>query len=292
MDEPTLILILGQSGSGKNELNKMFYEKGIKQYTNTDKIESSKNYLLDGIDNKQSLIDTVNKFKNAGYKTEAVVLSVPEKISWLSVMETMQNNQTKSAHSKECDFIPETIRKLYDDKDIHSVKILDSNFNSLFSDQLINGNWQRNKNPAEIILDNRSKPLSLVEINQHTKRWEQVLNSIEKNNLSSESLFNAKVDKTHFDNELKYLNVSSKLTHSQTYREAFYKNIDENIINKPMSEGVKLKLISSVYKLADDRLREQARVTGDKYKDMEPSLSEHKITLQKSNTIEKFIEKD
>jgi hypothetical protein len=291
-NSPSLTLIFGQLGAGKSCLTDIYTQQGAILWQDNKEIKPHENYFLDVDTNISTILETINKFKTFGFKTEAIVLSVPDKVSWLSILETMPDIITKSEHDRQCNIVPEITRKLYDNKTIDLIRIIDLNFNSLFSDQLHNNNWQRNKNPVEVILESRSKPFTLAEIDQYQNRWDKLLKSMEKNSISPEKIFQARVERAYFENELKYLNVASKLTYSQTYKEAFYKNINENIIDKPMSNSVKLKLIGSVYKMAEEKLKQEARDTGDKFKAAQatiktPHISLSKTTNQKTKSVNK-----
>ena len=94
-DLPCLVLMIGQTGSGIPNLKTAYEQQGFIPWQPNGKIDANTNYILDISVNDKTLAPTLNQFKTAGFQIEATVVSVPNKVSWLSVLENQPNNMTK-----------------------------------------------------------------------------------------------------------------------------------------------------------------------------------------------------
>ncbi|SCC03852.1 MULTISPECIES: zeta toxin family protein [Snodgrassella] len=250
----------------------------------------------------ETVLEKAAIFQKENYNITAVVVSVPEKTSWLSVLKRFEEayeRDPKTArfvpqaqHDKQYRKITDTINELYEKKLVSELKIVDRDQNPIFTDHFVNGAWQLNKNPVTSLLEHRAKPFNEKQIKQHQKDWQYVLSAMEKRNAPAAEIFAAKVMQTHHENEFKNPNVARNLAIDPEYKANLMKNIETNILNKPLPDQVKLKLIGKVYNMAEMKIKIETKTIGDKLLDkkkqaIQQEIQTPKIKINRTETKDK-----
>lgn len=343
-DQPTLIFLGGQTGSGKSTISNQYREdnfliidaaayrrfhpdndrltkenpltaaqlmrpdtnlwaKQLAQYAAKHKLNT---VIETTFDNPESIIELAAIFSKEHYNTNLVLISAPEKTSWLATLKRFEQAYeqdpasacpvSKAQHDAQYRAIPETLREVYDKQAVSHLRIIDRDQNPVFTDRVTNAVWHlANKNPLEILLEHRAKLFDLKQIEQHRQDWQYVLSAMENRHAPPKEIFAAKMLQTHYESEFRNPNVLRQLAIDPTYKEDYYNNIETNIIDKPLPDHIKLKLIEKVYSMAETKIKVEKRKMGDKLlirqkQATAPEVEQPRIKINHTQTKTKDIE--
>jgi len=156
-----------------------------------DAIAEHKNIVLEtGFKNPQLLSDTAAEFRAAGYRIEAVILAVDEQRTRRSVIGRYLDAQDKGLlprlvtavrHQEGYEGLRTTVQKAEANRLVDHIKIVRRDGSALYSNQVIDGKWQKERGAVTALDTEREKPLTPTEKVNNAIAWHELTVRAQRN---------------------------------------------------------------------------------------------------------------
>lgn len=150
---------------------------------------------------------------SAGYKVEAVAMAVPERESWLGVHKRFEvalaagqpaRFSVRQSHDAALFGMLDTLDQIHTKKTVDKLSIVTRNNEVLYTNSLVNGEWQNPMSARKTVLDYRLRPVSEEKQAEHLKEWDRIIQQMQQRGASAQDIERTKKYKANIQGGFKH----------------------------------------------------------------------------------------
>jgi hypothetical protein len=153
------------------------------------------------------LDQTMQRFRDDGYKVEVKVMAAHEDLSTLGIRGRYESQIEKqgfgrwtqaSSHDETYRSMPETLDKIEREKLSDRIQVYNRAGEVIYENRLTDGKWEREPGAKTAVLAERERPLSLPEVQHYNERWNIAIQKMVDRNAPPSELTEARAIQASF----------------------------------------------------------------------------------------------
>ncbi|MBR0075740.1 MAG: zeta toxin family protein, partial [Synergistaceae bacterium] len=183
------IAVLGQITAEVQDCEKSLIQTAIKGQLNL--------VIKDSHCEAVAVSETLKRFSENGYTNSIYLISAHERESILSLYQEHEEKISThgyserpriSEHDKSYENLPETVRKIENEKFVDEIFISDSQGQIFYRNKLQNNEWTQKPESAKVLEENRNRAWTAEEISKYQKDWNALIKMMNERGVSRKEL--------------------------------------------------------------------------------------------------------